>query len=451
MNVERFLNGYLRLLPDGLALAEIIAAAISAVDAEQAVRQNLRIESNSFFIAGREFELKPNSRLFVVGAGKASAAMAKAADEILGKKINAGFVITKDGHSNANRFGKIEIAEAAHPVADERNVEAARKQKNLVSNLAPTDLVLVLISGGGSALTTLPAENVSLADLQILTSELLACGATIGEINCLRKHLTQLSGGRLAKLAQPARVVSLIISDVVGSPLDVIASGLTAPDTTTFQDALKILARHQLTEKLPRSIVEHLQNGFAETPKAEEKFWQNVSNFIIADNRTAAEAAIEKATQFGFDAQILTCFLEGEAREAGKFFAAIAREYERKDLQKPLLLIAGGETTVTIRGDGKGGRNQELALGVARGFDELKRAVLISLATDGGDGNSDAAGAVVDGETLKKASALGFEPESFLRRNDSYNFFASLDALLRPGATLTNVNDLHFLLIAPKR
>lgn len=454
MKPERFFCEYLKQIPFGEELAEIMSAALSAVDAEKVVRENLKFNDDAIFIDGREFKLNQNSRLFVVGAGKAAASMAKAASEIFGDKISAGFVITKDNHASEKAAGKIEICEAAHPVPDARNVAAAQMLKNLVSELTADDLVLVLISGGGSALTSLPVKGVSLADLRILTNQLLASGASINEINCLRKHLTELAGGKLALAAQPARVVSLVISDVVGSPLDVIASGMTAPDASTFADALNVLERFRLIEKTPRSILEHLQKGargeIRETPKNGEKFWQNVANFIIADNRRAAEAALQKAREFGFDAEILTCFLEGEAREVGRVFAGISREYANKNLAKPFLLIAGGETTVTIRGDGRGGRNQELGLGAVRSFAGIENALLITLATDGGDGNSDAAGAVVDGNTFQKASALGLKPEDFLGRNDSYNFFAPLGAVLKPGATLTNVNDLLFLLIAPK-
>jgi glycerate 2-kinase len=453
VEIEKFTNEYLKTIRYGAELAEIMASAIRAVDAENAVRSHLRLAEKSLAGGDKVFDLNTIERIFVIGAGKAGAAMAKAADEILSDLIVGGLVIVKDGHTEKSSYGKIEIVEAAHPVPDERGVENSAKLKTLVSNLNENDLVLVLISGGGSALSTLPVENIRLSDLQNLTNELLRCGATIGEINCLRKHLTQLSGGGLAEIANPAKVCSLIISDVVGSPLDVIASGMTARDSTFFADALTILEKYDLTAKVPDSIINHLQKGvsgeISETPKADSEIWQSVSNFVIADNRKASEAAKDKAHELGFAAEILTNSLEGEAREIGKMIAQIALDKSKKNCEKPLLLIAGGETTVTIRGNGKGGRNQELALGAVEGLAEITNAVLVTLATDGGDA-TDAAGAVVDGKTWQKALAKGLNPNDYLEHNDSYNFFEPLGALLKTGATLTNVTDLLFLLITPR-
>jgi glycerate 2-kinase len=511
-------------LPLGAHLAEIMAAAVGAVDAENAVRRNLRIENDFLVVAdNKTLDLREIERIFVVGAGKAGAAMAKAADEILGDLIDAGLVIVKDGHAEKSNYGRIEIAEAAHPVPDERAVENSRKLLSLVENSTENDLVLVLISGGGSAVSTLPAGNIELADLRFLTGELLRCGATIGEINCLRKHLTVLAGGGLAEIAFPAKICSLIISDVVGSPLDVIASGMTAPDSTTFADAWRIVEKlfemqkparskgendcglriadfgfedwltiHPKSEienpksegtltscvfpqfsemqkparskgakdtlpqvsDLPESIERHLLRGLrgeiADTPKADAEIWRNVSNFIVADNRLAADSAVAKAREFGFDAEILTCSLEGEASAVGAMIAEIAARRAAEPREKPFLLVAGGETTVTIRGTGRGGRNQELALGAVEKISGLENVVLATLATDGGDGTADAAGAVADGKTLEKAFEKNLIPADFLRRNDSYNFFEPLGALIKTGATLTNVNDLLFLLITPR-
>ena len=453
MKAEKFINDYLKTVAYGAELAQIMAAGIRAVDAENAVRANLRLENDCLLIGGKNFDLSKIERILVVGAGKAGAAMAKATDEILGERINAGLVIVKDGHAAQNNYGKIEIFEAAHPVPDERGAVNSENLKSLVSDLNEQDLVLVLISGGGSAVSTLPSENITLSDLQSLTAQLLRCGANISEINCLRKHLTILSGGGLAQIAFPAQVCSLIISDVVGSPLDVIASGMTAPDSTFFADAWAILEKYKLIADTPDSIKTHLQKGIenkiAETPKADSEVWQNVSNLIIADNRTAAESAAETARMFGFETKILTNSLEGEAREVGKMIAQIAKEKSSENLDKPFLLIAGGETTVTIRGDGKGGRNQELALSAVEDLSGIENAILATLATDGGDA-TDAAGAIVNGKTLAKASEKDLIPADFLARNDSYNFFEPLGALFKTGATLTNVNDLLFLLITPK-
>ncbi|HZB46061.1 MAG TPA: DUF4147 domain-containing protein, partial [Pyrinomonadaceae bacterium] len=317
----------------------------------------------------------------------------------------------------------------------------------LLDEAGEGDLVLALVSGGGSALLTLPAAGLTLEDIGATTESLLGCGATINDINAIRKHTTRLGGGGAARLAAPARTVSLIISDVVGSPLDVIASGPTAPDPTTFADAWRAVERHGLQERLPPRVVEHLRRGRAgeveETPKPGDELWSRVHNNVVASNVTAAEAAVAAARERGFEATLLTTSLEGEAREVGRFAASVAREMRgRARAARPLLSVLGGETTVTLRGEGLGGRNQELALAAAEALDGVEGVLLVSLATDGGDGPTDAAGAAVTGETLARARALGYDAGEFLRRNDAYNFFAPLDALLKPGPTLTNVNDL---------
>jgi hydroxypyruvate reductase len=323
----------------------------------------------------------------------------------------------------------------------------------LLRGLHENDLVLVLISGGGSALLTLPAAGVSLADMQGLTGELLRCGATIGEINALRKHCSQVAGGQIAQRAEPAQVAALIVSDVVGSPLDVIASGPTVPDPTTYDDALAIIGRYQLEQALPSPILAHLRRGRAgklpETPKADAPLWQRVHNLVVAGNAVAAEAAVVAGQAAGLNTLLLTTYLEGEARSVGQMAAALARELELRNgpLERPALIVAGGETTVTLKGNGVGGRNQELALGAVSALAGLPDALVIALATDGGDGPTDAAGAVVTGATLARAQALGLDPASSLQHNDAYHFFAPLDDLLRPGPTLTNVNDLLFIAV----
>jgi hydroxypyruvate reductase len=317
----------------------------------------------------------------------------------------------------------------------------------------PGDLVICLISGGASALLTMPVTGVSLADLQALTSLLLACGANINEINTLRKHLDQVKGGQLARLAQPARVASLILSDVVGSPLDVIGSGPSVPDSSSFADAYAVLERYGLLGKAPVSIVKYLQRGCQggapETPKPDDPLFDRVQNVIIGSNQQAADAALQEALAEGFSAMLLTTYLQGEARQAGRWLAAIARQIASngQPLQPPACLVVGGETTVTILGDGQGGRNQEMALGAVEDLANLPGAVLVTLATDGGDGPTDAAGAVVTGETLQRALQLGLRPGDYLRRNDAYHFFQGLGDLLVTGPTGTNVNDLAFLFV----
>jgi glycerate 2-kinase len=449
MDADQLMNDILREHPRGRDAAAIMAAALDAVDPKAATRRALGRDGRTVFVCGRGYELNAGGRLVVVGAGKAGAAMAEAAVEALGDAIDRGLVIVKEGHlsTSGKKVGRVELCEAAHPVPDERGVAASLRLAALIDGATEDDLVLTLISGGGSALLTLPSEELNLEDLRAATELLLRCGASINEINTLRKHCTRMGGGGLARLASPARCVSLIVSDVVGSPLDVIASGPTAPDPTTFTDAWRVVERYELQERLPANVREHLQRGckggIAETPKPDEDVWLRVHNNIIADNRTAAAAAVEAARERGFEAALLTTFLEGEAREVGRVAAAIGREMcARGASEVPLLYVLGGETTVTLGGDGAGGRNQELALGAVEPLAGVEGVLLVALATDGDDGTTGAAGAVVTGETLARASALGLEPNDFLRRNDAYNFFAPLGALLKPGPTLTNVNDL---------
>jgi hydroxypyruvate reductase len=469
MDPERLLTHSLRASPHGRALAEIMAAALSAVDPAPAVRANLRRDGDAVIVGGRRYE--GVARVVMVGGGKACVPMARAAAEQLGDLLAAGLVVTKEGHSqnqeprteNRERArsedlvlgSRFSVLEAGHPIPDARGAAAAERMADSLGGLGPDDLVLALISGGGSALLTWPAPGLSLDDLRALTGALLRCGATIGEINTLRKHCTQLFGGQLARLAAPARLATLILSDVVGSPLDVVGSGPATPDPTTYADAWAVVERYDLAGALPPALVAHLRRGLAgelpETPKPGDPLWDRVDNHLIASNVIAAEAALAAARERGFNAMLLTTYLEGEAREIGRVAAGLARELAERDqpLPKPALLIAGGETTVTLRGDGLGGRNQELALGAAEGLAGLPGALVVALATDGGDGPTDAAGAVASGDTLERARALGLGAADFLRRNDAYRFFDALDDLLRPGATQTNVNDLLFIAALP--
>ncbi len=455
MNPDGLLTYSLRAHPQGGALVEIMAAALAAADPHAAVRRSVRVADSAIMVGRQRYDLSASSRVIVVGAGKAGTPMAEAAYAALGEIIAAGLVVVKQGHlgTTHGQVGPITLLEASHPVPDERGVKAAERLMALLENLRPADLVLVLLSGGGSALLTLPAPGLSLADLQGLTSALLRCGATIGEINTLRKHCSRIAGGQLALRASPARVATLVISDVIGSPLDVIASGPTVPDPTTYADAWALIQRYQLEQTVPAPILHHLQGGLAgelpETPKADASLWQRVHNEVIASNVSAAEAAVMAAQEGGFQAQIMTTFLEGEAREVGRVAAAVARELALRGqpFGRPALIIAGGETTVTLGGDGLGGRNQELALGAVAGLAGLPDAVIVALATDGGDGPTDAAGAVVTGSTLLRAKDQGLDPAHFLRHNDAYHFFAPLGDLLQPGPTLTNVNDLLFIAV----
>ncbi len=437
----------LRAQPHGAALRTILAAALDAVEPGAAVARQLQVVGSELEVAGRRYPLGAG-RIVVVGAGKAGAPMAAAVYAALGGRVSAGLVVVKAGHAGpwAAQCGPIRLVEAGHPVPDRRGVAGAAALRALVADLSAADLVLVLLSGGGSALLTLPAPPLTLPALQALNTALLRCGAPIGAVNAVRKHCTLLGGGQLARLAQPAQVATLIMSDVVGAPLDVIASGPTVPDPTTYAAALAIIARYDLATTLPASIVAHLRAGAAgrrpETAKPADLDWRRVHTAVIAGNGQAADAAAAAAHALGWAPLVLTTTLEGEARTVGQALAAQARELAAPPTAPPTLLIASGETTVTVRGSGRGGRNQELALAAVPGLAGLDHTTLVALATDGGDGPTDAAGAVVTGATLGRATALGLDPADFLQRSDSYTFFAALGDLLRPGPTLTNVNDL---------
>lgn len=454
MDPRRLWTDALRASPRGEAITRILAAALAAVEPAAAVRRFLRRDGELLALGEHTLDLRHVDRVIVVGAGKAGAPMARAAAEALGDRLSAGLVVVKDGHleqPGKGADGTLRLVEAGHPVPDARGVAAAHAISALLQGLTPRDLVIALISGGGSALLTAPVPGVSLGDLQTLTGALLASGASITEINVLRKHLDILKGGGLARLAHPATLVTLILSDVVGSPLDSIASGPTVPDRSTFAEALDILQRYRLLDAIPTPILAHLRSGLAgtipETPKPGDRLFASVTNLLIGSNEIAAAAALNAAAAEGFRPLLLTTSLEGEAREAGRFLAAVLREVATsgQPVPRPACIIAGGETTVTLRGAGRGGRNQELALAAAPGLSGLPDLALVALATDGGDGPTDAAGAVATGETIARAQALGLDLLAHLAANDAYPFFAALGDLLLPGPTATNVNDLAFL------
>lgn len=431
--------------PQAEKVRDILSAALKAADPDQATRTALL----PFLIHRRQ--LDSYQRIFVIGCGKAAYPMAKAVEDALPGQITNGIIVTKIGHAPAQPLlSTTQIYEAAHPIPDSSSTEATRALTSLLAQAGENDLVIALISGGGSALLTQPVSGVSLEDLQTLTNLLLRSGAAIQQINTLRKHLDTVKGGGLARLAAPARLITLILSDVVGDPLDAIASGPTVPDPTTFQDAWNILAQFKLLQQTPPAIIRYLQRGLAgtvpETLKPGDPVFSRVQNQIIASNTHAAQAAARQAEEAGFHTRLLTTPLSGEARQAGANLAdTLQHAFQSGDPPRPLCLIAGGETTVTVHGHGFGGRNQELALGAVEDLAGLENVLLISLATDGGDGPTDAAGAVVSGDTLRRAIALGMSPSDFLARNDAYHFFSPLGDLLITGPTQTNVNDLALL------
>lgn len=374
----------------------------------------------------------------VLGLGKACPAMTLPLADLLSDHATRGLLIPKQTPVHAP--SGFDLQPGGHPVPDENSLLAGQKALELTSGLGEDDLLICLISGGGSALMTAPHPGVSLADLRELTSELLACGARVDEINTLRRHLDRLKGGGLARFASPAKVVSLILSDVVDNLLEAIASGPTAPDPSTRADSLGVLEKYDLLGKVPQAILDSLKTT-PETPKPGNKLFERVQNIIVGSNALAAESALSQARSEGFHPHLLGNGWQGEARMVGRELSQRLKDFSGP---RPFCLVAGGETTVTLRRGGRGGRNQELALAAVRELAGLRDVMLITLATDGEDGPTDAAGAVVSGETLQRGLDIGLSPETFLDDNNSYSYFSALDDLLKPGATGTNVNDLIF-------
>jgi hydroxypyruvate reductase len=377
--------------------------------------------------------------------------MAANLEKILGSRITAGWINVKYGHGRKLR--RIHVQEAGHPLPDENGLKGAQEIVRLLSNLTERDLVIFLISGGGSALLPSPLPEITLEEKQKVTDLLLSCGATIQEINVLRKHLSILKGGGLARIVYPATLISLILSDVIGDPLDAIASGPTVPDPTCFEDCARILDCYALWEKIPPPVARHIREGLEgkreETLKEGNPAFEKVYNLIVGNNLLAMKAAQEKARALGFRTVMLSSLVEGETREVGKVHAAVAKEVllSGNPIPPPACILSGGETTVTLKGKGKGGRNQEFALALALEIAGWKEIVALSAGTDGTDGPTDAAGAFADGETLRRAKALELDPRAHLRENDSYPFFEKLGDLLITGPTGTNVMDLRILLI----
>jgi len=441
-------NDLTRLRQDALS---IFHSALAAVDPEEAIRRHLRLEAGTLSIGDRCYELNACERILVIGAGKAVAPMAKAIEDLLGDRITAGVLVVKDGHGLPLK--KIRIQEAGHPVPDERGVAGTLEILKLLEGAGKRDLVICLISGGGSALLIAPSEGISLADKQAATRDLLACGATIHEINTIRKHLSRAKGGQLARAAHPATVLSLILSDVVGDDLDVIGSGPTVPDHSVFQDAIEILQRYEIWERTPASVRDRLSQGargsITETPKPGDPAFQCSAQVLVGSCLRALDAAADTAARLGYPPLILSSKIEGEAREVAKAFAAMGREIldSHHPLKPPACLLMGGETTVTLQGEGRGGRNQEFVLAGAIAIDGTDQIVFLAGGTDGTDGPTDAAGALADGRTIARAGALGMNPFTFLKRSDSYHFFQPLDDLIITGPTRTNVMDVYLILV----
>jgi glycerate 2-kinase len=434
---------------------KIFLQAVKAVDPEKILSDHLWVQKDILCVEKRKYPLAQFERIFVAGTGKASAPMAANLEKILGTRISGGWVNVKYGHGR--RLKSIHIHEAGHPLPDLKGLEGAQEIVRLLGNLGEKDLVIFLISGGGSALLPLPVPGVTLEEKQRATELLLRCGATIQEINTLRKHLSLLKGGGLAKLAYPATLISLVLSDVIGDPLDAIASGPTVPDPTTFGDCARILEKFNLWEEIPPAVAQHIREGLKgnreETLKAGHPAFARVQNCIVGNNLLAMKAARKKAGELGYRTLTLSSLIEGETREVAKVHAAIAKEVVRshQPLAPPACILSGGETTVTLKGQGKGGRNQEFSLAAALEIDGWDHLVILSAGTDGTDGHTDAAGAFADGGTVKRGKDLSLDARAFLDKNDSYSFFAKLDDLLITGPTGTNVMDLRIMLIRPPK
>ncbi len=444
---------------------KIFNAGLEAVKPETCIHGCCRLENDTFFVNQHAYNLDKFKKIIVLGAGKAGASMASAIEDIFKDRISSGIVIVKYGHVKAhNRFvpnfpnanftsDRIDLVEAAHPVPDKNGVAGAEKLLKAAEEADKNTLVICLISGGGSALMTLPAEGITLEDKQRTTEILLGCGADIHEINTIRKHLSRIKGGFLAQAVYPATMICLVLSDVVGDDLETIASGPGVADEGTFGHCLEIIETRGIKNRLPKSVINHLTKGneglFPETLKKGNPVFEKVFHKIIATNINALLNAQKKAEQLGYNSLILSSMIQGETMDAASFHAAVAAEIlaTGHPVKPPACILSGGETTVTIQGKGKGGRNQEFALAFAIRIKDMENTVLLSAGTDGSDGPTDAAGAIADHTTVERAAASFLIPEQFLRDNNSYFFFDKISDLFKTGPTNTNVMDIKVMLV----
>ena len=422
-------------------LLEILETAVDAVDPYRCVKDALSLEDDVLSVGGREYDLFQFDQVLVVGAGKASKRMAEALNEVLGDRITAGTV----NFLTEGAVGRIKLHRSTHPHPGPEGMEGALEIKRMCEAATERDLVICLISGGGSAMMPCPVEGITLEEKRKTAQFLMLRGAKIDELNAVRRHLSCLKGGNLARLAYPASVLSLIVSDVVRDPLEGISSGLTAPDPTTYNDALAVLSKHNLLEEVPRSVLHHLKTAKYENPKPGDKIFDRVKNVIVASNQIALLAAEKKARGVGYNTMILTSSLEGEAREVGRALSAIGNGIIQTStpIPVPALVIAGGETTVTVKGQGRGGRNCELVLSSLQDLDE--GVTTLSFGTDGIDGSSDAGGAIGDRGTWKE------DAPAFLENNDSASYFEREGGLIVTGPTGTNVGDIVLVMASRKR
>lgn len=453
---EKFATASIRSSPWGDKICQVLSTVMRSVDAGQFIRQCVSNNNGTLVIQDNKSDLAIYKRIFLLGAGKAVMPMAEAITDIIGRPFTDGLLITKDGYVGNSPFLDsmgVKVSEGSHPIPSQRNVSATRRMLSLLARPNPNDLVIVLISGGGSSLLIKPSAGVLLRDIQQITKLLLNCGASIDEINVVRKHLDRVKGGGLAKHLYPATLITLILSDVIGDNLDLIASGPTVADPSTFADAWSILLKYQLIDQVSQHIRSHISEGIAgsipETLKPGGHHFENVHNFIVGSNHRAVITAARAAAEFGFNPILLPKQLIGESAIVGQSLIESIHTTASPNSKssRPACYITGGETTVTVHGRGKGGRNQELALGAVKSMSGFDQMLLVSIATDGGDGPTDAAGAVATHLTLSRGLSLGLNPDDYLKNNDAYNYFYRLGDLIKIGPTLTNVNDLVLIFI----
>lgn len=428
---------------------ETLEYALKQTNPSREIRKKIKLSNNNLKIFDETINLRKTNKIYVIGMGKASQNMAKEIEKILSEKITEGTVVTKHGYKDTS-LERIKTLEAGHPQPDEDSLVAGGEILKIAQKTKKDDLVINLISGGGSSLLTVPIEPISLKDLVKTTNLLLSSGATINEINAVRKHISQVKGGRLAKTMQEAHVISLIVSDVVGDSLDVIASGPTVPDSTTYSDALKVLKKYSLLNQVPNSVLKHLKKGGSgktkETPKKKDFENLKIKNFIISSNDKATEAAEKKGKEFGLNTLMLSRMIEGESKEAGIFFAGILKDIVRTNtpIDPPALIISGGETTVTLKNImGDGGPNQEFVLGAAMKIAGLENVAVAAIDTDGSDGPTNVAGGIVDGGTFGVLDDRGIDVLEVLEAHNSKFGLEEADGVVLTGPTGTNVNDLR--------
>ena len=430
---------------------EIFQAGLAAVAPGTAIKKFCKRKENCLWIDDKEYDLNGFERVVVLGAGKAGASMAKAIEDLVKDRIDDGLIVVKYGHTEP--LEKVRTIEAGHPLPDLNGYSGAQAMHELARSADENTLIICLISGGGSALMPYPVTGVSLEEKQKTTELLLGCGADIHEVNTIRKHLSQMKGGGLARIAFPATIVCLILSDVVGDDLDSIASGPCVADSKTFFDCNSVLKKYGLEEKVPVTVKEHLQKGVSglvdETPKEDSPLFDQIFTVVIGSNFEALVASKKKAEELGYNTLLLSSLIEGETKDVAAFHMALAKEIvlHNEPVAVPACLLSGGETTVTLEGQGKGGRNQEFVLSAAMEMKNMQNTVVFSAGTDGTDGPTDAAGAIVDNTILERAKVAGLSPQEYLRENDSFHFFEALGDLYKTGPTNTNVMDIRIILV----